>query len=203
MTRILAPGLRRRDLENEDEDGQQDPHGRMSAPGGFAPLATELRTDRLRLSPFHPDDAVAYAAIRTARGGDPGDPQTVLARIPALERGLAAKALGLRMLRLAGERWPVGYVALIPGRATIEEPELVTELLPAVHGHGLATEAAAAMVEAAWQTGRARLWSTVRPGNLASIRVAGKVGFIADHVTVDERGELIWCVLERPVQLRE
>lgn len=201
MTRTLAPGLRRRDLENED--GQQDSRGRTSAPGGFAPLATELRTDRLRLSPFHPDDAVAYAAIWTARGGDPGDPQTVLARIPALERGLAARGLGLRMLRLAGERWPVGYVALIPGRASVEEPELVTELLPAVHGHGLATEAAEALGETAWLTGRERLWSTVRPGNRASVLVVEKVGFIADHVTVDERGELIWCVLERPVQLRE
>lgn len=164
---------------------------------GFQPLATELRTERLHLTPFHPDDAEAYAAIWTARGGDPGDPQTVIERIPALERGLAAKALGLRMLRLAGERWPVGYGALIPGRASVEEPELVVELLPAVHGHGLATEAGTALVEAAWLTGRERLWSAVRPGNRASLHAVAKIGFTADHVTVDERGELIWCVLER------
>jgi len=75
----------------------------------FTPLEAELRPERLLLSPFTPDDAVAHAAIWTARGGEPGDPARVLERIPALEARLAGHGLGLRMLRLAGERWPIGY----------------------------------------------------------------------------------------------
>lgn len=172
----------------------------MSAAARFTPLDAELETERLRLTPFRDDDAVAYAAIWTARGGEPGDPAAVLERIPALERTLAEDRLGLRMIRLAGERWPVGYVALIPGRSTVEEPEIATELLPAVHGHGLATEAAIALVDAAWRTGRERLWTTVRATNTASLRVAAKAGFVAHHVSVDERGEVVWSVRERPVQ---
>ncbi|WP_169077291.1 GNAT family N-acetyltransferase [Microcella alkalica] len=163
----------------------------------FTPLEAELRTERLLLSPFTPDDAVAHAAIWTARGGEPGDPARVLERIPALEARLAGHGLGLRMLRLSGERWPIGYVALIPGRSTVDEPEIVSELLPAVHGHGFATEAAAALVVAAWRTGRERLWATTRPHNRASLRVAEKLGFVAHHIAVDERGEIVWSVRER------
>ncbi|MDO8337239.1 MAG: GNAT family N-acetyltransferase [Microcella sp.] len=172
----------------------------MSAPLPYRPLDAELATDRLSLTPFQPEDAVAYAAIWTARGGEPATAAQVLDRVPALEHQLADHRLGLRMLRLAGERWPVGYVALIPGRATVDEPELVSELLPAVHGHGLATEAARALADAAWRTGRARLWTTIAASNAASLRVAAKVGFIAQHVTHDERGEVVWSALERPVQ---
>ncbi|GAA1686319.1 hypothetical protein GCM10009792_02680 [Microcella alkalica] len=164
----------------------------MTRTAPYRPLDTELTTERLALTPFHSDDAVAYAAICAARGGEPADPATILERIPALEHGLAQHGLGLRMLRLAGERWPVGYIALIPGRATVDEPELVSELLPAVRGHGLATEAAYELIAAAWRTGRERLWTTIAASNLASLRVAAKVGFIAQHVTNDERGEVVW-----------
>ena len=48
------------------------------------------------------------------------------------------------------------------------------------------------MLDAAVGTGRTRLWSTVRIGNLPSFRVLEKLGFQSDHVSDDDRGELVW-----------
>ena len=56
----------------------------------------------------------------------------------------------------------IGYCGLIVGRATWEEPEIAFELFCRVHGSGYATEAGEAVVAAAIQSGRVRLWSTVR-----------------------------------------
>jgi RimJ/RimL family protein N-acetyltransferase len=61
-----------------------------------------------------------------------------------------------------------------------------------VHGNGYATEAACAIVRAAAATGRPRIWSTVRAWNAASLRVLEKLGFGRDHVSIDDRGELVW-----------
>ncbi len=51
-------------------------------------------------------------------------------------------------------------------------------------------------------TGRHRLWSTVRPANAASLRVLEKIGFRRDHVTTDDRGDVVYLVrdLQAPVQ---
>jgi len=89
-----------------------------------------------------------------------------------------------------------GVVTLSPcqrvGRASVEEPEIAYELFRRVHGHGYATEAARAVLDAAVGTGRTRLWSTVRIWNVSSFRVLEKLGFERDHVSDDDRGELVW-----------
>jgi len=86
----------------------------------------------------------------------------------------------------------IGYCGLTVGRASVEEPEIAYELFRRVHGHGYATEAARAVLDAAVGTGRTRLWSTVRVGNVPSFRVLEKLGFQSDHVSDDDRGELVW-----------
>jgi RimJ/RimL family protein N-acetyltransferase len=90
----------------------------------------------------------------------------------------------------------LGYCGLVIGRATVDEPELAYELFQHAHGHGYATEAAFAVIAAAKQTGRCRLWSTVRTWNAPSFRVLDKLGFTRDHSVWDEHGELVWNVLE-------
>ena len=50
------------------------------------------------------------------------------------------------------------------------------------------------MLEAAFATGRRRIWSTVRAQNAPSLRVLDKLGFRRDHLETDERGELIYLV---------
>jgi RimJ/RimL family protein N-acetyltransferase len=48
------------------------------------------------------------------------------------------------------------------------------------------------VLDAAISTGRTRLWSTVRTWNEPSFRVLEKLGFQCDHVSLDDRGELVW-----------
>ena len=88
----------------------------------------------------------------------------------------------------------IGYCGLTVGRASFDEPEIAYELAQRAHGHGYATEAARAVVEAAVQTGRRRLWATVREWNTASFRVLEKLDFHrSDRITEDtERGNTIW-----------
>jgi len=90
----------------------------------------------------------------------------------------------------------IGYRGLVVGRATIDEPELAFELFRMAHGNGYATEAAAAVVAAAADTGRERLWSTVRAWNTPSFRVLTKLGFVRHHSVWDDRGEIVWNALE-------
>ncbi len=74
-----------------------------------------------------------------------------------------------------------GYCGLIVGRCTHDEPEIAYELLRRFHGHGYATEAARAVLEAAFATGRTRIWSTVGAWNTPpSLRVLEKIGFRRD-----------------------
>ena len=68
-----------------------------------------------------------------------------------------------------------------------------------MHGSGYATEAGEAVVAAAIQSGRVRLWSTVRAWNGRSLRVLQKLRFrYSGKIMRDpERGDLVW--LTRPL----
>lgn len=102
--------------------------------------------------------------------------------------------IGLLTIRRRAEGDPIGYCGLIVGRSTIDEPEIAYELLPRFRGLGFATEAAAAVVEAACATERTRLWATVRSWNAPSFGVLGRIGFRRDHCTTDDRGEIVFLV---------
>jgi RimJ/RimL family protein N-acetyltransferase len=88
----------------------------------------------------------------------------------------------------------IGYCALVVGRCSLDEPEIAYELLRRFHGHGYATEAAESLVAAAAATGRHRLWSPVRPWNVASLRVLEKIGFHVDRTIPDDRGDVVYLV---------
>jgi RimJ/RimL family protein N-acetyltransferase len=165
-------------------------------------LPAELVTQRLRMRRWIPSDAQDYRGLWLER-----DPRAVR-RIdadgrPTVEdiRGwlvanpLAAEpGLGLLPIERRDTGEFIGYCGLIVGHASLDEPELAYELAQRAHGFGYATEAARAVVEAAAQTGRRRLWATVREWNAPSFRVLEKVGFSrSDRVTKDaERGDSIW-----------
>ena len=156
------------------------------------PLA--LETERLTLRLRDERDAAWYRELIAERGEDMPTLEEATARLVrvrdmTLETGIGALAICRRE-----EGDVIGYCALVVGRATFDEPELAYELLRRFHGHGYATEAARALVDAAAATGRHRLWSTVRPWNMASLRVLDKLGFRRDHTTTDERGEVVWLV---------
>ncbi len=159
----------------------------------------DLETARLRLRPWTPDDTTWHRHLVTERGG--GTPTAeedaaVVARLldRARDHGVVPSVVVVTETGAVA-----GYCGLVVGRASVDEPELAYELFEREHGHGYATEAARAVLAAAAESGRTRLWSTVRPGNSASFRVLDKLGFHRDHSTVDDRGEIVWSVLDLPV----
>jgi hypothetical protein len=95
----------------------------------------------------------------------------------------------------------LGYVAIVLGRSSLEEPELAYELLPAARGHGYATEGSRALLEATFATGRQRVRATVRPHNTASLRVLDRLGFVRERVTTG-RGRRGGVVGPRASRLR-
>jgi RimJ/RimL family protein N-acetyltransferase len=102
--------------------------------------------------------------------------------------------IGFLAIQRRAEGDVIGYCGLLVGRASFDEPEIAYELLRRAHGQGYATEAARAVMDAAFATGRRRLWATVRAWNSPSLRVLQKLGFRGDHSVTDEHGEVIYLV---------
>jgi RimJ/RimL family protein N-acetyltransferase len=111
-----------------------------------------------------------------------------------MERAAATGISVLPVVRTA-DGLAIGCCGLIVGRSSIDEPEIAYELFREHHGHGYATEAARAVVAAATDTGRSRLWSTVGAWNAPSLRVLEKLGFERDHTTEEANGSVVWLTL--------
>ena len=169
----------------------------------FRPLASEVETARLRMRPWTPSDSDAVRALweerdpRSLHVIDAEGRPTVEALRVGIESQLAESAqTGLALLAIEtkhdGEF--IGYCGLIIGKSTLEEPEIAYELFQRAHGNGYATEASRAILSVAQDTGRTRLWATVRAWNVASFRVLEKIGFV-DSGKVDpdsKRGDSVW-----------
>ncbi len=168
----------------------------------YADFPSGFLTERLRLRRWLPSDADEYRGLwveRDARAlrriDAAGRPTVEEIRGWLVDNPLAAdRGLGLLPIERRDNGEFIGYCGLTVGRASFDEPEIAYELAQRAHGHGYATEAARAVVEAAAETGRHRLWATVRDWNAASFRVLEKLGFYrSDRVTADpERGDTIW-----------
>ena len=167
------------------------------------PMPSDLTTTRLRLRAWQASDADAHRSLWLER--DPRSLRVVDAdgrpTVEDLQRWAVAEAdrtahlgIGLFAIDLLDGEDFVGYCGLTAGQSTVDEPELAYELARHVHGHGYATEAARAVVGAAAETGRSRLWATVRAWNTASFRVLAKLDFSdSGRRTVDvERGDSVW-----------
>jgi len=164
----------------------------------YEPMPLHLVTERLSLRPWAESDADELCVLASERGTKA---PTVERTREVIAEGLAATAttgLALLPIRRRAEGDFIGYCGLLVGRSTVEEPEIAFELLQRAHGHGYATEAAGAVLDAAIATGRQRLWSTVRTWNTPSFRVLEKLGFVRDHVSTDDGGELVWLTRSLP-----
>ncbi|WLW58780.1 GNAT family N-acetyltransferase [Streptomyces sp. YU58] len=155
-------------------------------------MPLQLATARLTLGPWTESDVDAHRTLVAERGG--GMPSVEHNRQMIEKQRAASARTGIALLavtrRDVGDF--IGYCGLTVGRASLDEPEIAYELFRRAHGQGYATEAASAVLDAAITTGRKRLWSTVRPWNTPSFRVLEKLGFERDHVSTDDRGELVW-----------
>ncbi|MYS22353.1 Protein N-acetyltransferase, RimJ/RimL family [Streptomyces sp. DvalAA-14] len=164
----------------------------------YQPMPLRLETARLTLRPWAESDVDNHRALAAERGA--GTPSIERSR-QVIATQLAAPALtGIALLAVnRRERGDfIGYCGLIVGHSSVDEPEIAYELFRSAHGSGYATEAASAVLDAAITTGRKRLWATVRSWNTPSFRVLEKVGFERDHVSTDDRGELVWLTRSLP-----
>ena len=163
----------------------------------YAPMPSSLTTPRVRLREREPSDAVWNVELVAEH--DDGETRTLAearSRLATQQVEAAENGFGFLAIERQVEGDVIGYCGLLVGRASFDEPELACELLRRFHGHGYATEAATAVVAAAFATGRRRLWATVRTWNAPSLRVLAKLGFRSDHAEIDDRGEIVHLVLD-------
>lgn len=162
-------------------------------------MPSELATERFVLTREELADAPWLAALFTARGAGTVTEADARSRVVAMHELTAVHGIGAYVLRPRDGGPPAGYAAVVVGRGTVEEPEIAYELRLDAQGCGYATEAARAVLAAAFATGRRRVWATVRPWNVASLRVLDKLGdFDRVRTTSDAQGELVWLVCESP-----
>jgi RimJ/RimL family protein N-acetyltransferase len=150
------------------------------------PAFREIRTDRLRLRRSLPEDAEAISAYRSDpsvhqhQGWARTDPHHVRAEIEEmLDRTPGEPGWVQFTVETLDEPRLVGDVGLSP-RA--DEPGVVMvgyTIDPAEQGNGYATEAVAALVDYALEVLEADLVRAYADaGNVASVRVADKVGLV-------------------------
>lgn len=160
-------------------------------------MPLRIETERLVLTPEQEEDAEWFVELLNARGAGTFTIEDARERIAAMTATIEAIGIGALVLRTRTEGNALGYTAIVIGRCSFDEPELAFELLPWAQGQGYATEAAGSLLEAAFATGRERIWSTVRSWNTPSLRVLDKLGFRRDHTTLDADGEVVWLVRDR------
>jgi RimJ/RimL family protein N-acetyltransferase len=163
----------------------------------FSPMPSRIETERLFLTPPKPSDAEWFTELLNARRAGTFKVADVRDRIDTMTRGTETTGIGTLVLRKRTDDEALGYTAIVVGRGSLDEPELAYELLPLAHGHGYATEAGRALLDAAFDTGRRRIWATIGSWNAPSLRVAEKLGFRRDHCTTEVNGEVVWMVCDR------
>jgi RimJ/RimL family protein N-acetyltransferase len=162
-------------------------------------MTLHLSTERLTLRPWALSDVDDYRALMTERGDGVPSVVEVQDRIATHLTAIEQTGLALLVVSRRHEGDFIGYCGLTVHRSTVDEPEIAYELSQRAHGLGYATEAAQAVMGAAIDTGRTRLWATVGSWNAPSFRVLEKLGFKRDHVTTnDDGGEVVWLTRELP-----
>ena len=148
----------------------------------MATLAAPPSTPRLRFREYVPADAAALAEVfgdEYARRFYPthGQPETLAKWIEWSRRNYTELGFGLWALELAGSGRFVGDAGLtlqpVEGERLLE---IGYHVHPALRGQGLATEAALACLDWAFEhTAHDLVCSVVDPANDASIQVASRV----------------------------
>jgi [ribosomal protein S5]-alanine N-acetyltransferase len=146
-------------------------------------VKSRLRTKRLDLSVFTLDDAEALHAIfadpRTHTIGsgpfsDLAQTQRWIANRIAL---FETAELAWYAVRVSGGEEIIGNCGMLVGRRTIEDPEIGYEITASARRNGYAMEAAQAVVNECAASGLNRIWATIRPSNLPSLRIVQALGF--------------------------
>ena len=164
-----------------------------------------FETERLMIRPFEPDrDAEPLhelwgdaEAMQFIPGGAKRTVGETRSRLAAL-RGRAAGGWGFWAVEeLQGGR-PVGGVGLYPLNWEGPEIELAYHVVPSAWNRGYASEAAAALLAAAWETGLDHVVAVAMPGNAASRRVMEKLGMSLEGSTRYREFDVVRYSIARP-----
>lgn len=164
----------------------------------YAAMQTSISTARLSMELRDERDAEwNHELLSEHEGGVTESLQSVRDRMAAQRMLAQQNGIGLLAIRRRADDEPLGYCGLIVGRCTLDEPEIAFELFKRFHRQGYGTEAARAVMDAAFATGRRRIWSTVGGWNKPSLRVLEKIGVERHHETTDERGRALIYLLRQ------
>jgi RimJ/RimL family protein N-acetyltransferase len=165
-------------------------------------LTPALGTGRLRLTPLDPSDSEEMVSVLgddrlyVFTGGKPPSLAELENRYLAQAAGSPSDAETWHnwIIRLVEGGNAVGYV-----QATVSGEESDIAWLVGVdwQGHGIASEAAAAMVEWLVANGTRRLIAHIHPDHAASGKVAAALGMLPTGAT-DAEGEAIWELRIQP-----
>jgi len=142
-----------------------------------------LETDRLRIRPFEPGRDAAplhelwgdAEAMQFIPGGAKESVDETRERLESLS-DRAPDGLGFWAIEERGSGRLVGGGGLFPLSWEGPELELAYHVVPSAWNRGYASEAAAALLAAAWEAGLDQVVAVAIPGNAASRRVMEKLG---------------------------
>jgi RimJ/RimL family protein N-acetyltransferase len=90
----------------------------------------------------------------------------------------------------------IGNCGMLKGRTSYAEPEIGYMIRKTHQGQGFASEAASAVLDECRAVGIERVWASIRPHNTASRRIAERLGMRVERTDHDERGALIFYVVD-------
>jgi RimJ/RimL family protein N-acetyltransferase len=167
----------------------------------YAAMTMTIETQRLRLQLRDERDAVwSHELLGEHDGGTTDSVEDIRLRLAEHRIQAGSSGIGVLTIRRRADDEPLGYCGLVVGRCSLDEPEIACELLKRFHGNGYATEAGHAVMDAAFKTGRNRIWSTVGAWNEPSLRVLDKLGFRRDHERILNSGRVIYLVRDAPAR---
>ena len=164
-----------------------------------------LETDRLRIRPFEPErDAVPLHELwgdAEAMQFIPGSAKTTVdetrSRLETL-RVRTNDGWGFWAMEARKSGRPVGGVGLFPLNWKGPEIELAYHVVPSAWNRGYASEAAAAVLAAAWDDGLDHVVAVAMPGNAASRRVMEKLGMSLEGPTRYREFDVVRYSIARP-----
>ncbi|SCL49484.1 Protein N-acetyltransferase, RimJ/RimL family [Micromonospora citrea] len=152
-----------------------------------------LRTDRLLLEPYRPDDAEDSIALLTDPevGRFMGDGPLSAEEAGALFERLFANVYANDLFDVWAVRRDGRYVghAEIKRTDQVDGHEIVYALIKPAWGAGLGTELARALVRYSFDTLELpRVYATVADANHASLTLLGRIGFVHERDTTEDDG---------------
>jgi RimJ/RimL family protein N-acetyltransferase len=164
-----------------------------------------LETERLRIRPFEPErDAPPLhelwgdpEAMQFIPGGAKATVDETRSRLESL-RGQANDGWGFWAMEKRDKGRPLGGVGLFPLNWTGPEIELAYHVVPSAWNQGYASEAATAVLAAAWDDGLDHVVAVAMPGNGASRRVMEKLGMSLEGPTRYRELDVVRYSIARP-----